>query len=178
MMNGHPGGVAHTRRMLELAALPPGAAVLDLGAGAGEAVALLRERGYEAIGLDLAPRSPLVEQGDFLHAPFPDGCADAVLSQCAFYVSGDPAGALREARRLLRPGGLLLLSDVFFEEPGPLLEAAGFALRCAEDRTAAWREYYLEALWREEPGCALPRGRCRYWLLIAERRETWICLTA
>ncbi len=37
--------------------------------------------------------------------------------------------------------------------------------------TAQWREYYLEALWREDaPCCTLPRGKCTYWLLIAERR--------
>ena len=34
-----------------------------------------------------------------------------------------------------------------------------------------WREYYLEALWREAAPCgSLPRGKCDYWLLIAERR--------
>ena len=47
-MKGHPGGEAHTRRMLELAGLPEGARVLDMGAGAGEALAILREYGFEA----------------------------------------------------------------------------------------------------------------------------------
>ena len=59
-MNRHPGGEAHTRRMIQLAALPAGARVLDLGAGAGEAVALLRALGYEAEGLDLRPRADRV----------------------------------------------------------------------------------------------------------------------
>ena len=36
-MNGHPGGDAHTMRMIELCALSPGARVLDMGAGEGEA---------------------------------------------------------------------------------------------------------------------------------------------
>ena len=40
-MNGHPGGEAHTRRMLALADLQPGASVLDMGAGSGEAVRLM-----------------------------------------------------------------------------------------------------------------------------------------
>ena len=44
-MKGHPGGAAHTRRLVELAALPAGASVLDLGAGAGESLALLRSVG-------------------------------------------------------------------------------------------------------------------------------------
>ena len=170
-MNGHPGGKEHTLRMLELAELPRGARVLDMGAGAGEALRLLRALGFDAAGVDLAPHGEGVEQGDFLHLSFPDGSFDAVLSQCAFYVSGDVPGALREANRLLKRGGKLLLSDVFFEAPLPLLKRAGFSVLSAEDMTPQWREYYLEALWREETDCcALPKGKCGYWLLIAERR--------
>ena len=170
-MTGHPGGQEHTRHMLELAALPQGARMLDMGAGAGETLRLLRESGFDAVGIDLSPRTPEVLQGDFLRAPFPDGSFDAVLSQCAFFVSGDLSGALREAHRLLAPGAKLLLSDVFFEDPAALLELAGFALLHSEDLTPQWREYYLEALWREETDCcALPKGKCGYWLLIAERR--------
>ena len=169
-MNGHPGGEENTRRLLELAALPADASVLDLGAGAGETLALLRSLGYAARGIDLDPRSPLVERGDFLRAPYPGGSFDAVLSQCAFFVSGDQPGALREAYRLLRTGGELLLSDVFFEDPEPLLKATGFAILLAEDMTEAWREHYLEALWRGDPLCCeVPRGKCRYWMLIGKK---------
>ena len=172
MMQSHPGGEGHTCRMLELAQLPAGAAVLDLGAGAGETVALLRSRGYEARGLDLEPRGEGVERGDLLHASHADCSFDAVLAQCSFFVSGDQEGAMREARRLLKPGGKLLLSDVFFAPPLPMLEAAGFAPLHAEDLTGAWREYYLEALWRgDEPCCPIPQGKCSYWLLIGERRD-------
>ncbi len=172
-MRSHPGGEEQTRRLLELAALTPGSRVLDLGAGAGEAVALLRSLGFAAEGIDREPRSPLVERGDFLRASRPDGGFDAVLSQCAFFVSGDQPGALRETRRLLRGGGKLLLSDVFFEDPGPLLERAGFRLLEREDWTPIWREYYLEALWTEDVPCSeLPRGKSAYWLLIAEKEDT------
>ena len=169
-MNSHPGGAAHTRRMLELSGLGPGARILDLGAGAGETVALLRELGYEASGLDLAPRSSSIQQGDLLHTGYPNGSFDAVLSQCAFFVSGDVPGALRESCRLLRPGGLLLLSDVFFTPPEPLLTEAGFALLTVEDMTPQWKEYYIDALWRGDTLCCdLPRGKCSYWLLIGKK---------
>ena len=169
-MNSHPGGAEHTRRLLELAALPSGARVLDMGAGAGETLALLRERGFDALGIDLSPRSPQVLRGDLHAAPFPDGSFDAVISQCAFFVSGNVAGALREAYRLLKTGGLLLLSDVFFEAPAPLLTSAGFTVLQTEDLTPQWREYYLAALWREEGDCCtLPKGKCGYHIVIARK---------
>ena len=169
-MNGHPGGEAHTRRMLALAGLEPGARVLDMGAGSGEAVSLMLSLGYDAKGLDLEPRGECVAQGDFLHTPYPGESFDAVLSQCAFFVSGDQPGALREAYRILKPGGKLLLSDLFFASPEPLLRKAGFALLQREDLTEAWRDYYLEALWRDDaPCCEIPKGKSSYWLLIARK---------
>ena len=169
-MNGHPGGQGHTRHMLELAALPKGARILDMGAGDGETLRLLRESGFDAVGIDLAPRSPLVAQGDLLHSAYADGSFDAVLSQCAFFVSGNQHAALREACRLLKPGGKLLLSDLFFASPEPLLRQAGFALLQREDLTEAWRDYYLEALWRDDaPCCEIPKGKSSYWLLIARK---------
>ena len=172
-MKGHPGGAEHTRRMIALAGLPEGAKILDLGAGDGSAVQLLRELGYVAEGIDLEPCSELVGQGDFLRTGLPDECMDAVLSQCAFYQSGDVSGALRESTRILKPGGLLLLSDVFFVPPEPLLNRAGFQLLHGEDISEQWKAYFIEAIWRGEfDRCALPRGEgtAQYWMLIGKKK--------
>ena len=108
---------------------------------------------------------------ELLRAPYDGGSFDAVLSQCAFFLSGDVPAALREAHRLLRPGGKLLLSDVEFSPLRPLAEAAGFTVLHDEDLTALWREYYLESLWWDETPCpcGIPRGRCGYRMLIAEK---------
>ncbi len=170
-MNGHPGGEEHTRHMLELAAIPAGGRILDLGAGAGESLRLLRSLGYRAEGVDLAPRSREVQQGDLLRAPYPAESFDGLLSQCAFFLSGDVTAAFRESFRLLKPGGALLFSDVCFEEPVPLAEAAGFHVEADEDLTSVWREYYLEALWRGTAEACGIRGKCAYRMLICRKDE-------
>ena len=168
-MQGHPGGEAHTDYMIELAFLPKGSRWLDMGAGDGSAVNLLRKNGYEAIGTDLAPKSDSVEKGDFLHTNYPNGAFDGILSQCAFYACQDTEGALKEASRLLRKGGKLVFSDVCFDVVKLLnqVRQAGFSVRHIDDMTAQWREYYLEALWREEN---VPTGKnCSYVMLVCER---------
>ena len=111
-MLGHPGGEKHSRYLIELAFLEAPCKWLDMGAGDGETVRLLRSLGYSAEGIDLAPRGKDVTQGNFLEAPWQDGFFDGIISQCSFYVGGNVAGALCEASRLLRKGGKLVFSDV------------------------------------------------------------------
>lgn len=169
-MRSHPGGREHTLQLLRLAGVSEGDTLLDMGAGDGEAVMLMCSMGIKAIGIDIAPRSTVVEQGDLLKTSFPDGYFDAVLSQCSFFVSGDQHTALREAYRLLRSGGKLLLSDVFFCGAEEMLNEAGFTVFYTEDMTELWRDYYLEALWRDElPCCSIPEGKSRYIALIGRK---------
>lgn len=170
-MKGHPGGQEHSRYLIELAFLDAPCKWLDMGAGSGETVRLLRSLGYEAQGIDLAPRGEDVEQGDFLHTPYESGSFDGIISQCSFYVGGDVAGSLQEASRLLRKGGKLVFSDVTEDVVGLLncCRKAGFAVRHMEDMTDLWKEYYLEALWTQDDVC-LPRGKkVSYVLFICER---------
>ena len=170
-MLGHPGGEAHSRYLIELSFLEPGSKWLDMGAGDGETVRILRQLGHGAEGIDLAPRGEDVRQGDYLHAPYADASFDGIISQCSFYVSGDVPGALWEAGRMLRKGGKLVFSDVT-ENVVQLLSdvrRAGFAVRHLEDLTDAWKEYYLEALWTQDNVC-LPQGKkFSYVLFICER---------
>ena len=170
-MLGHPGGEKHSRYLIELSFLEKGSKWLDMGAGDGSAVRLLRSLGYAAEGIDLEPRGKDVFRGNYLACPWQDGFFDGILSQCSFYVSGNVPGALKEASRLLRTGGKLVFSDVT-ENVVTLLNQcreAHFAVRHLEDLTDEWKEYYLEALWKEDNVC-LPQGKkFSYVLFVCER---------
>jgi len=170
-MLGHPGGEKHSRYLIELAFLDTPARWLDMGAGDGSTVRLLRDLGHEAEGIDLSPRGEDVTLGDYLKAPYEDSSYDGIISQCSFYVSGNVPGALTEAGRLLRKGGKLVFSDVT-ENVVQLLNdcrKAGFAVRHIEDLTDDWKEYYLEALWTQDDVC-LPQGKkFSYVLFVCER---------
>lgn len=170
-MLGHPGGEKHSRYLIELSFLEKGSKWLDMGAGDGSALRLLRSLGYRAEGIDLAPRGKEVTRGNYLNCPWQDGFFDGILSQCAFYVGGDVPSALHEAARLLHKGGKLVFSDVTEDVVQLLTQCrnAGFAVRHLEDLTDQWKEYYLEALWTQEDVC-LPQGKqFSYVLFVCER---------
>lgn len=152
-MNRHPGGEIQTSHLLEHIELKRGMKALDLGAGEGETVRLLRSFGLNAYGVDLFPRSSDVQEGDFLNLKYASESIDLCISQCAFFVSQNQPKAVAECWRVLKKGGCLLLSDL---DPGNLveiMERAGFTILQTEDQTALWREYYLEALWKDAFCC-------------------------
>ena len=170
-MLGHPGGEEHSRRMIALSGVTPPAKWLDMGAGDGSTMRLLQKLGFDAIGIDLAPRSEDVIQRNYLESPFEDESFDGIISQCSYYVSGDVPTALQQAARMLTKGGKLVFSDVT-ENADVLseqLRQCGFRIIHQEDLTPVWREYYLEALWTQENVC-LPQGKkFRYLLFVCER---------
>ena len=168
-MNGHLGGTQNTLHIIALSRLAPPAKILDMGAGAGETVGLLRDMGYDAQGIDIRPGSDMVE-GDFLRCPYPDAGTDGIISQCAFFVGGDVSGAFSEAYRLLKGGGVLMLTDVCFEDVEGIAGKTGFAVMHSEDMTARWQEYYIDAGMARRGNAAMSKGgKCEYRMLIAEK---------
>jgi ubiquinone/menaquinone biosynthesis C-methylase UbiE len=99
-----------------------GQRVLDLGCGPGDGTAQLTDAGAEAIGLDYsqgmiasARNEPRLKgrllRGDAGWLPFRDAAFDKVVCTNSFHHYPDHFKALREMRRVLKPGGLLVLVD-------------------------------------------------------------------
>ncbi len=141
-----PGGLELTRRALDLADLPPGAVVLDLGSGAGVTLGELTARGHRAVGAEysrtLAAESATVAPtivGDAERLPLRTGTLDAVVMECVLSAVPDKGAAVRSVLGALRRGGVLVLSDVVVEGAGyaRLLEREGFAVEVREDHGAA-----------------------------------------
>ena len=175
-------GVGHH---LDLAALRPGEAVLDLGSGSGTDIfcaAVLVGGSGRVVGVDmtdaqlakaarLRDRAGLAQvelyEGRIEELPFPDASFDLVMSNGVVNLSPRKGRVFAEAARVLRPGGRLALSDIVSGRPLKERTRRNVDLWAACIAGAIPRGYYVEAIASE--GLHVGRVRRNDYRFVSER---------
>jgi SAM-dependent methyltransferase len=121
-----PAFETYARAALRLAAVPQGGTLADVGCGPGTLTCVARDEGYAVRAVDFSPdmvarcRARLgdaagpkveVEVGDGQALPFADASVDAAFSLFALFFFPDRTLGLRELRRVVRPGGVVVVSS-------------------------------------------------------------------
>jgi len=138
-----------------LSRLPEGGAVVDLGCGTGDVLQAMLPRVSQAIGVDSSPqmlelaqrrfqkeRTPVsLRIGELEHLPLSDGEVDFAVASLVLHHLSDPLAGLKEARRVLRPGGALVVID--FEKHSSEVMRSRYGdhwLGFSPERLAGWLE--------------------------------------
>jgi SAM-dependent methyltransferase/N-acetylglutamate synthase-like GNAT family acetyltransferase len=147
-----------------LASLQPGEVVLDLGSGAGFDAFLAAKRvGPEGrvIGVDMTPEmlakarnlaaqhgyaNVEFRQGDIESLPVEEASVDVILSNCVINLTTDKSRTFREAHRVLKPGGRLMVSDLVLLKPLPAAIRQNMDAYAACLAGALLKEDYLAAI--------------------------------
>jgi arsenite methyltransferase len=125
----HPGGLQLTQHLGTLLQLGPQQRVLDVASGQGNsAIALALHSGCQVLGIEYSAEAVqsatqaaqdaglahlvTFQQGDAERLPIPDDTFDALICECAFCTFPDKTTAASEFHRVLKPGGLVGLSDL------------------------------------------------------------------
>ena len=142
----------YCERLLE--AVPWGVTVVEIGLGTGGLLPALAARGGRVIGVDHSPA--MLEEarlrlaaagladidlrlGEMAHLPLPDKAAGCAVLNMVLHHAADPSAVLHEIRRVLAPGGVLVLADLARHEREWVRERlADQWLGFGEEEVSAW----------------------------------------
>ena len=119
-----PGGTQLTRRAIDFLGPQIGSVIVDGGCGAGTGLRVLAEMGHTAHGIDLEmallgeaqQTGASLSQGDLAQLPLQNSSVDTVFCECAWNLTRK-SETLAEFYRVLKPGGTLVLSDIYLRTP-------------------------------------------------------------
>lgn len=173
-----PGGLELTKAALASCNLRADSFILDAACGAGTTLRYLSEQGFKTLGADLSinmlqyqPDMPVI-QANCCQVPLSSASQDVVLMECALSLSNETDGALAEFDRLLRPGGWLVVTDIYIRklnDPQALnclsdssclsgaqteahirerIENAGFTIRNWQDQTPIFKQWLARMVFK------------------------------
>ncbi|MBI3707292.1 MAG: metalloregulator ArsR/SmtB family transcription factor [Proteobacteria bacterium] len=156
--------------------------LLDIGTGTGRILEVYGRHGVRAVGIDLSRemliaaraniaraglRNCFVRYADMYHLPWAESSFDAITVFQVLHYADEPAEAITEAARVLRPGGRLLVADFAPHELDYLRrDHAHRRLGFADDEIAGWMQ---AAGLRVEPVVHLPGHKITLGLWLAQR---------
>jgi ubiquinone/menaquinone biosynthesis C-methylase UbiE len=143
----HPGGLELTERLATLAGITPHSLVLDIAGGWGTSAIFLTKRfKCTVVNLDLSSQTihsakdttkivktankVIFHVGDAEHLPFKDAIFDIILSECSLCLFPSKKKALAEMYRVIKPEGIVAISDVTLTDTPRELDTQLLYLSC------------------------------------------------
>lgn len=177
---GHPGGSETTGWLLKNSQLES-ADILDFCCGSGDSLIRLKQEGHRARGIDrpgvlayAKKKHPQLKEANLIpweegqRLPFEDQSFDGILSECSLSIMEDQNRIVEELHRVLRGGGLLLISDM--TDGGPY-QLSHFDLLDWSDQSHQIKPFVARWIWMT--GTRYPRT-CegdRYFCGIYRKRD-------
>ncbi len=152
-----PGGLALTERATACCNFAKGARIVDIGCGWGTTIRYLQENhGLQVCGIDASDRLfsgshnlPVI-QADAESLPLGGNCFDGIFCECVLSLLPFPKNALMEFHRVLHPGGWVVLSDIYLQNPDSIsLNEAEKGMLPLSDRPTCLSGAVAESAWLE-----------------------------
>jgi len=192
------GGLGLTQEALDFCGFTSGSRLADIGCGKGATVRYLRAAGFDAVGLDcdtaaIEQAGPYCRLGDPSRLPYQAESLDGLFFECSLSQMQARRSVLAEANRVLKDGGRLVISDIYFRNDRQngfllgrskwqkIISEAAFTVLFFEDKSEGLAEFAAQLFWqhgsaglKELCGCdmeELKAGYCGYFLLIAQKGD-------
>ncbi len=185
-----PGGLALTQYAVSLCHFSPGNIIIDVGCGHGQSVALLRQCGLTAFGMDIQPYTSLDFQANATQLPLQNQSIHGIMSECVVSLLPKPQEVFAHWWHICKDNAFLAIHDVYQKHESPQglkrglnitqleknLHDTGWNILHAEDCSHHLKGYVAQALWHDVCGATCTKElqqwqHCGYGLWIAQKQS-------